>query len=174
MKKMLLKVICGASIVGCSACGSTINTTTVSELDLEQFMGQWYEIARFDHSFERDLVGCTADYSMQQNGMVKVVNSGYEKDFNGNFKQSIGIARRPNDEVPGRLEVSFFLWFYSDYNILYISPDYDYVLVGSSSDKYLWILNRLPQMDPDAREKVLAVAREHGYDTRKLIWVSQK
>ncbi|MCQ2605020.1 MAG: lipocalin family protein [Bacteroidales bacterium] len=174
MKKMVMSLLCGVSIFGCSACRSTIDTTTVPELDLEQFMGKWYEIARFDHSFERGLVGCTADYSIQPDNTVKVVNSGYKNDFNGKFKQSVGKARRPNDAVPGQLEVSFFLWFYSDYNVLYLAPDYEYVLIGSSSDKYLWILSRTAQMEPEAKNKVLTVAKERGYDTDKLIWVSQK
>lgn len=174
MKRILMNLICGVSVFGCSACRSTIDTTTVSELNLERFMGKWYEIARFDHSFERNLVGCTADYSIQPDGSVKVVNSGYQNDFDGKFKQSVGKARRPNASVPGQLEVSFFLWFYSDYNVLYLSPDYDYVLIGSSSDTYLWILNRTPQMDSKARCKVLSVAKERGYDTDKLIWVPQK
>ncbi len=171
---MLMSLICGVSVFGCSACRSTIDTTTVSELDLERFMGKWYEIARFDHSFERGLVGCTADYSIQSDGIVQVVNSGYKENFNGKFKQSIGKARRPNASVPGQLEVSFFLWFYSDYNVLYLSPDYDYVLIGSSNDKYLWIMSRTPQLNPDVQRKLLDFAKERGYDTEKLIWVPQK
>ena len=123
MKKMLMNLICGVSVIGCSACRSTIDTTTVPELDLERFMGKWYEIARFDHSFERGLVGCTADYSIRPDGMVQVVNSGYKENFDGKFKQSIGKVRRPNAAVPGLLEVSFFLWFYSAYNMGHSAVD---------------------------------------------------
>lgn len=171
---MLMNLICGVSVIGCSACRSTIDTTTVPELDLERFMGKWYEIARFDHSFERGLVGCTADYSIRPDGMVQVVNSGYKENFDGKFKQSIGKVRRPNAAVPGQLEVSFFLWFYSDYNVLYLDSDYNYVLIGSSSDKYLWILSRTPQLNPDVQNRLLTFAKERGYDTDKLIWVPQK
>ncbi len=171
---MIMSLFCGVSLFGCSACRSTIDTTTVPEFDLNLFMGKWYEIARFDHFFERDLVGCTADYSILPDNTIQVVNSGYKKDFNGKFKQSVGKARRSDNTIPGKLEVSFFLWFYSDYNVLYLSPDYNYVLIGGSSNKYLWILSRTPQMEQDAINTVLAVAKERGYDTDKLIWVSQK
>ena len=74
---------------------------------------------------------------------------------------------------PGQLRVSFFLFFYSDYNILALGEDYDWALVGSSSPKYLWILSRTPSLPEETLEHILDIARERGYDTDKLIWVQQ-
>lgn len=168
-------MICAMPFLGMSACesSSNINSTTVPQLDLSRYVGTWYEIARFDHSFERNLVGCTAEYSVQKDGTIKVVNSGYKDSLQGKFKQSEGKARRPDPSVEGKLEVSFFWNFYSDYNVLELAPDYRYVLVGSKSDDYLWILSRTPQMEPNDLEFLLKKAKERGYDVENLLWVEQ-
>lgn len=172
----LFTYLCGIlGFVGLSSCACTkstpINNSTVTELDINKYMGHWYEIARFDHSFERGLEGCTADYELKSDGTVKVTNSGYRGSLDGNFKQSIGKARRPNENVPGQLEVSFFMNFYSQYNVMELAPDYRFSLVGSKNDKYLWILSRTPEMDGKDLEFVLQQAKNRGYDTNKLIWV---
>lgn len=172
----LFTYLCGIlGFVGLSSCACTkstpINNSTVAELDINKYMGHWYEIARFDHSFERNLEGCTADYELKNDGTVKVTNSGYRGSLNGKFKQSIGKARRPNENVPGQLEVSFFMDFYSQYNVMELAPDYRFSLVGSKNDKYLWILSRTPEMDGKDLEFVLQQAKNRGYDTNKLIWV---
>lgn len=174
MKKVFLCILGGLSLFGLSACKSSINTATVPELDINKFMGHWYEIARFDHRFERGMVGCTADYYLQPGGWVKVVNSGYKNSFCGKFKQSEGKVRRPDAKVPGKLEVSFFLNFYSDYNVLALAPDYRYALIGSKSDKYLWILSRTPKMLPEDLEYLLDEAKSKGYNIDNLIWVEHQ
>lgn len=174
MNKFFSYLIGGLSFLGLSSCSttsSTLNTTTVPALDIERYMGHWYEIARFDHPFERGLEGCTADYELQDDGTVKVTNSGYKGSLEGKFKQSVGKARRPDDKVPGQLEVSFFMNFYSQYNVMELSPDYRYVLVGSKSDKYLWILCRTPEMTDQEIDFILTRARMRGYNTDNLIWV---
>lgn len=173
MKKTFISLIGILSMFNLSSCQteSEIISTTVDEFDIEQYMGRWYEIARFDHKFERGLVGCTADYSLNDDGTVKVVNSGYRDDFDGKFKQSEGVARQRKGGAPGELEVSFFLWFYGDYNVLEIDPDYQNVLVGSSTDNYLWILSRQPAMLPAELNHLLNCAESRGYDINNLIWV---
>jgi len=159
-------------LTGC--CNSNnINSVTVSELDLNRYIGQWYEIARFDHSFERGLVGCTANYSFKDDGTIRVINAGYKKTLDGTYKESEGKARRPNDAEPGKLEVAFFANFYSDYYVLELDSAYTYALVGSKCDRYLWILSRTPEMDSINLNFVLKRAEERGYDTKKLIWVEQ-
>lgn len=172
MKGKLL-FICGFSLLGMCGCSqeTEIDPPAVMSLDLERYVGHWYEIARFDHSFERNLVGCTADYSINEDGTIKVVNSGYKNTLDGTFKQSEGNARRPDASKPGMLEVSFFLSFYSPYNVLELADDYRYALVGSKSDKYLWILSRTAKMEQADIDFLLQSAKKRGYDTDKFIWV---
>lgn len=154
--------------VGCSA-SSQIDKTTKNTLDLNRYLGKWYEIARFDHSFERGMIGTTAEYTVLPNGKIEVINSGLK---DGKIKVAKGKARIPDLQHPRNLEVSFFLWFYAEYNILELDEEhYQYALIGSKSDKYLWILNRKPQMDQETKQFLLTKARERGYQTENLIWL---
>ena len=169
----ILGAVCAAVCLG--SCGSTnIDTSTVPELDLNRYLGQWYEIARFDHPFERGLVGCTAHYSMNEDGTIRVVNAGYKKTLDGKYDEAIGKARRVNDAEPGKLEVAFFMNFYAPYYVLELAEDYSYVLVGSKTDKYLWILSRTSQMDGVALDSLLESAERRGYNINELIWVEHK
>lgn len=137
-------------------------------ISLDKYLGKWYEIARFDHSFERDMEKVTAEYKLLPDGHIQVINAGYR---DGKFKETIGKAKTTN--TSGLLRVSFFMNFYSDYRVLMIDKDYNYVLVGSSSPKYLWILSRTPQLDEEILESIIDAAQEKGYDTDNLIFVRQ-
>lgn len=150
---------------------STIDNHTVSTLDISRFMGTWYEIARYDHFFERDMTHVTATYSLKLNGKIKVVNTGYKK---GKQKQITGKAYQPTPNDPGKLKVSFFLWFYSDYYIMELDPDYQYVVIGSSSAKYLWIMSREKTLPDLTLSRLLQDLKNRGYDTARLIFVDQK
>ena len=172
---IIMSLLCGTmALSGADKKDSELNLSTVKELDLERYLGRWYEIARLDHFFERDLVGCVAEYSLRDDGMIKVVNTGYKNSFDGKFRESVGKARRPDPEQPGKLEVAFFLNFYGDYNVLELAPDYSYVLVGGSTDDFLWILSRTPKMNKSDLDYLLQKARQRGFDTSKLIMVEQK
>ena len=151
-----------------------MDLSTVKQLDLQQYMGTWYEIARFDHSFERGLVGVTATYELRGDGKITVINAGYKNSFEGKYKTAKGKAKQPNSDEPGKLKVAFFLFFYADYFILELDKNYQWVLIGSSSDKYLWILSRTPKLEQETLYYILKKASERGYDTDKLIWVEQK
>jgi apolipoprotein D and lipocalin family protein len=151
-----------------------IDTTTVKHVDINRYLGKWYEIARFPHSFEKNLVGVTATYALRGDGKISVLNQGFKKTLKGPLKQARGKAKIPDPDEPGRLKVSFFLFFYADYYILELDEDnYQYALVGSSSDKYLWILGRTPVMTEETYEMLIAKAGDRGYDTSKLITVEQ-
>jgi lipocalin len=141
--------------------------------ELQKYLGTWYEIARFDHSFEHGLQGVTATYSPGDNGKIKVVNRGYKNNLNGVLKIATGKARVAKHGTARNLQVSFFLNFYAPYNILEIDESYKYVLIGSNSYKYLWILSRAPQLDSLIYNKLIEKARSRGYDTSKLINVLQ-
>lgn len=98
---------------------------------------------------------------------------GNEGEKDGKHKQVTGRAKQPNPQDPGKLKVSFFLWFYSDYYILDLAPDYSYVLVSSSSDKYLWIMSRTPTLPQATLNRLLQQLQKRGYDTSRLIFVKQ-
>jgi lipocalin len=115
-----------------------------------------------------------AEYSLRDDGMINVLNSGYLYTLDGKFKESTGKAKPNKNGKPGQLRVSFFGPFYSDYYILDLAPDYSYSVVGSSSPKYLWILSRTPQLKPQAKEEILTNLQQRGYDTSKFIWVEQE
>ncbi|MFC2089878.1 lipocalin family protein [Bacteroidota bacterium] len=151
-----------------------IDNSVVPELDLHRYLGTWYEIARYDHSFERGLVGVTATYSLKKNGKIKVVNQGYKDSLNGKHSSATGKAKIPNPAVSSKLKVSFFLFFYGDYFVMELDPDYQWAIIGSNSDRFLWILSRSPQIEKDLYENLLDKISKRGYDTSTLIKVEQK
>lgn len=154
---------------------SMIDKTVVEELDIERYLGTWYEIARYDHRFERGLVGVTATYSMREDGKIKVLNSGYKESLSGEYSEAIGKAKIPDPEnEPAKLKVSFFWFFYANYYVLELDKDYQWAIIGSSSDKYLWILSRSPQMDESLYMECIENIKKRGYDDARLIKVQQK
>lgn len=153
------------ALTGRCAMKGDIDRSVVPSLDLHNFMGRWYEVARFDHSFERGMSNVTAEYILQPDGKVRVVNRGVR---DGKQQEAIGKAKTTAEA--GRLRVSFFMFFYSDYNILEMGQNGDWVLIGSRSPKYLWILSRKPKMSNEVINHILQLARERGYDTSKLIF----
>ena len=150
-----------------------VDKTTVKNVDINKYLGKWYEIARYEHYFEKDLEGVTANYSLMDDGMIRVQNAGYKDSLGGKYKEIIGKARKKKGEGSGELEVSFFWIFYSDYKILELASDYSYALIGSESDDYLWILSRTPKMKRDDLDFLLRRIEERGYDTNQLYWVEQ-
>jgi len=151
-----------------------IDKTTVKALDLNRYLGTWYEIARFPHSFEKNLVGVTATYSLREDGKIEVLNQGYKNTLNGERSKAVGKAKIPDKLEPGKLKVSFFWIFYADYFVLELDENYQYAMIGSSSDKYFWILSRSPQMEPAVYEMLLEKARKRGYNLDKLYKVPQQ
>jgi lipocalin len=147
---------------------------TVQNFEVKQFMGTWYEIARFPHSFERSLVGVTATYRLKPNGNVEVVNQGHKNNLEGKVKRAKAFAKIPDANESGRLKIYFFWPFGADYLILDIDPDYQRALVGSSSSKFLWILNRAPQMDSELFSAIVNKAKQLGYNIDRLEMVPQK
>ena len=172
MKRLISLVLAAFSLPMLSnAQDVQYNNSPVSEFDLSRYLGTWYEIARFDHSFERGMDNVTAEYLLREDGMIDVINSGWKE---GKFKVADGKAKQPDPKTdPGHLAVSFFLFFFSDYNVLMIDDDYKVALVGSKSPKYLWILSRTPVLSDSVLDAVLEEASSRGYDIDDLIWVDQ-
>ena len=170
MKHLIIATSLAAAIP-MTACTKDFDNSTVKEFDLSRYLGEWYEIARYDHSFERGLDNTMAQYILQDDGKVVVLNTGWK---NGEFKLAEGKAKYPDPTgEPGALRVSFFWFFYSDYNVMIVDENYQISLVGSKAQKYLWILSRTPVPDQDLLEMVLVEAERRGYDTSELIWVDQ-
>jgi apolipoprotein D and lipocalin family protein len=159
--------------ISCKTQQSIIDKTVVKELDINKYLGTWYELARLDHSFERNLVGVKAEYSLREDGKIKVVNSGYKKTLDGKYSEAIGKAKIPDPNIPSKLKVSFFWIFYGDYFVMELDKDYQWALIGSKSDDFLWILSRKPKVADELYEELLNKLRKRGYDTEKLIKVPQ-
>jgi apolipoprotein D and lipocalin family protein len=148
---------------------------TVKSVEIEKYLGKWYEVARFPHRFEKGLVGVTATYTLRDDGKIEVVNAGYKNSFQGKFKEAHGLAKIPDKKDASKLKVSFFLFFYADYYILELdTTNYQYALVGSSSDDYLWILSRNPLIADETYTMLVEKAKARGYQVEKLIKVEQK
>lgn len=151
-----------------------IDKTVVKDLDINKYLGTWYEIARYDHRFERGLEGVTAHYSFRKDGKIRVENSGYKGTLDGQKSTSIGKAKIPDPSVPSKLKVSFFWFFYGDYFVLELDENYQWALIGSSSDNYLWILSRKPVIDESLYQDLISKLKKRGYDVEQLIRVKQK
>ena len=168
--KPIARMILVTSLALAAGCASTlkVDNAPVAALDLNRYLGEWYEIARFDHSFERGVEQAKANYTQNADGTIKVVNSGIK---NGKPKTAIGKGKMT--DTPGLLRVSFFGPFYADYRVMLIDKDYTRALVGSGGADYLWILSRTPSLPENVKSELLAEAQRRGYDTDKLIWVRQ-
>ena len=133
------------------------------KIDLNKYVGKWYEIARIPADFEPDMTNVVAEYSLLDNGNIQVVNSGY---INGEFREIVGFAKTTNrDDL---LRVSFFPGIYSDYKILAIDVDYQLALIGGNNKNYLWILSRYPKIKKNIYDYFVNIAKEKGFNINKL------
>ena len=144
----------------------------VQNFDSQKYLGKWYEIARFDFHWEKNLEQCTAEYSLRQDGDINVQNRGFnvKKD---KWKASEGKAKFVGEHNVGMLKVSFFGPFYAGYNVVSVDNDYNYALVFGRNLDYMWILSREKQIPESIRSKYLMIAQNAGYDISKLIWTVQ-
>lgn len=167
MERLSISILMLMTLCALSCRAQKVDNSTVASLDPERYLGKWYEIARFDHSFERGLDFATAEYLVTDDcDKIKVINRGVK---NGELKTSEGKARFT--DTPGLLRVSFFGPFYSDYRVLDITPDYQYALIGGKTGKHLWILSRLVKPDEKQIDRLLIEASARGYDVGNLIWI---
>ncbi len=171
-----MKAVLGSSVItmalltGCT--GIPDGTEAVTGFELDRYLGQWYEIARLDHSVERGLDCVTATYSLRDDGGVRVINRGYNLEEQA-WDEAEGRAYFIDDENVGRLKVSFFGPFYGGYNVLALDEEYQWALVAGPNRDYLWILSRTPEMDSAAENHLRQRAAELDFPTDELIDVTQ-
>jgi apolipoprotein D and lipocalin family protein len=159
-------------ISGCT--GIPDNVSPVTGFDVDRYLGTWHEIARLDHSFERGLEQVTAEYSLRDDGGIRVVNQGYDR-VKQRWERAEGKAYFIGESDVGRLKVSFFGPFYGGYNIIDLDQEsYRYALVTGPDTSYLWILARQPQLESSIIERLLGKASALGFDTSRIIFVEQK
>ena len=162
-------------LLGLAGCTSVPEgVTPVTGFESDRYLGTWYEIARFDHSFEEGLSRVTATYSKREDGGIRALNKGYDA-ATGEWDEAEGKAYFVSDETTGHLQVSFFGPFYASYVIAELDKDnYQYSLVTGPDRSYLWILARQPTLSQDVLDELLSKAKSLGYATDEFIWVEHK
>ncbi|MDC6459100.1 lipocalin family protein [Luminiphilus sp.] len=162
-------MLCIVLLVSCT--GLPDNVEPVSQFDTEQYLGTWYEIARLDHSFERNLERVTATYGLNEDGSISVLNKGFntEKD---EWRQAEGVAKPMGSSDIAHLKVSFFGPFYGTYAVFELADDYSHAFVSGYNTDYLWLLAREPDVSTEVRQRFINESQALGFDTSKLIWVS--
>ncbi|WP_417327259.1 lipocalin family protein [Halarcobacter sp.] len=148
------------------------NIKSVQTVDLDRYVGSWYEIARYEHKFEKDCKNVTATYSIKENDKIEVINR-CTKMTNSEKTEAIGEAYSV-DNTNAKLKVSFFWPFYGDYWIIMLDKNYSYAVISEPSKKYLWILSREKKLDEKIKEKILKRLESLDYDLSKLIWTVQE
>lgn len=154
--------------MGCSSHYAPLKT--VEKVDIQKYAGTWYEIARYEHSFEKGCSDVNATYTLEAEGKIKVVNRCMRSD---GLSKAEGVAYA-TDTTNAKLKVSFFRPFYGNYWVLMLGENYEYALVGEESREYLWILSRTPTLSNELKEKILSKLPQFGYSAKKLIWTTHK
>ena len=164
-----LLLVCWLLLSGCLSVPDGV--APVQTFELDRYLGRWFEVARLDHSFERGLEAVTADYSLRDDGGIRVINSGRDID-SGEIQQAEGKAYFVQDSTIGHLKVSFFGPFYGSYVIFELDQiDYQFAFVAGNSKDYLWLLARTPEVSQDLISQFKKSALELGFDIDKLILV---
>ncbi|GAD78767.1 lipocalin family protein [Vibrio ezurae] len=169
--KLWITLLSCTVLFGCV--GKPEKVEPVQDFALQRYLGTWYEIARLDHSFERGLTQVTANYSMREDGGVRVINRGYSSS-DKEWTSAEGKAYFVGPTHQGYLKVSFFGPFYGSYIVFELEKEhYDYAFISGPDHSYLWLLSRTPQVSLEIQQKFKSQAEELGFDSSQLIWVKQ-
>lgn len=161
-------VIACCLLSGCLAVPDGIEP--VDNFELNRYLGKWYEIARLDHSFERGLEAVSAEYSLRDDGGIRVINSGYNTDTQAN-QEAEGRAYFVEQPNLGYLKVSFFGPFFGSYIIFELDENYQYAFIAGNTTNYLWLLARTPEVSQELVNQFISRATQLGFDTSQLIFV---
>jgi apolipoprotein D and lipocalin family protein len=175
VETMLKRTILAAMTALLSGClGMPESVKPVQGFELDRYLGKWYEVARLDHSFERGMEQVTAEYSLRDDGGVRVLNRGYSVEKN-KWSEAEGKAFFVGESDEGYLKVSFFGPFYGSYVVFDMDQEnYQYAFISGPDTSYLWFLSRTPTVDPKLLARFVEQARSLGFDTDQLIYVNQK
>lgn len=167
----MIKILMAFTFLLTGCVGLPENVKPVDHFNADKYLGKWYEIARLDHSFERGLSRVSANYSLRDDGGIRVTNRGFDA-YKQRWKEAEGKAYFVNGADQGYLKVSFFGPFYGAYVVVDLDREnYQYSLVSGPDKSYLWILSRTPQMNQEAQNRLVEKAAALGFDTGKLIFV---
>ena len=167
--RIFITLIVVTTLTACT--GKPDGIAAVENFKLDRYLGKWYEIARLDHSFERGLDNITAEYSLLEDGGVRVINSGYSNE-DKEWEQAEGKAYFVDSNDSGHLKVSFFGPFYGSYIVFELDEeDYQYAFVSGPNTSYLWLLSRTPQVEQSIVDRFIQRSRESGFDTDELLFV---
>ncbi|MEM9301079.1 MAG: lipocalin family protein [Pseudomonadota bacterium] len=169
MPRLALAAAIVLLVAGCIRYPETIRP--VGGFELDRYLGTWYEIARLDHGFERNLEQVTATYELREDGKVRVVNRGFDVR-DGKWKEAVGKARFVGSSDEAHLKVAFFGPFYASYVVFELDADYRYAFVSGLNRNYLWLLARSPDLAPAVYERFVTQAAAAGYDVEELIRVT--
>lgn len=164
-----------SSLIVLAGCASTTTSRlglpplqTVPKVELQRYLGTWYEVASFPQRFQRGCTATTASYALLADGDIEVINRCRLNSLSGEAKEARGRARVVDRESNAKLEVSFFRPFWGDYWILQLGDDYQYAVVGHPGRDYLWILSRSPVMEPALYEAIVSRLRDTGHEVERL------
>lgn len=158
-----------------AACTTSIpvGLQPVTGIEQNRYLGRWYEIARLNHRFERDLEAVTATYTLRDDGRIGVANRGFNIE-DEDWEMVTASAEFLGDPTVGRLKVKFFGLFVGGYNIVYLDKEnYQYVIVCGDNRNVMWILARTPTLDKTTQDRLVAKAQSMGFAVNELIWVDQ-
>lgn len=145
----------------------------IKPFKIEKFLGKWYEIARLNFLFERNLNYASAEYSLNKDGSIKVINRGY--NYKKQQEEEVeGKAVFVDNKNEGKLKVSFWGPFYSGYNVVSIDNKYKYALIVGRNRNYLWMLSKEKEIPKKVIQRYLQLAESLGFDTSKLVWTDYK
>lgn len=168
---LIFLILISFTLMNCSP--STKHIPSITNFDADKYLGKWYEIARLDHSFERGLNYVTAEYSIKDNKKIKVLNRGIKQDGTTSTAEGKAYIVK-SDNNKAELKVSFFLFFYASYRVIWLDDDYTTSVVTSNRMNYLWILSRSPKISDELKEELLKFCKDLGFETQDLIFPEQK
>jgi apolipoprotein D and lipocalin family protein len=164
--RLLLAAV--AVLAGCRADGPPL--ATVPRVDLDRYLGTWYEIARYDAPFQEGCTATTATYSLRDDGLIRVENRCRVDHPDGPLREAEGKARIVDEATRAKLKVTFFWPFWADYWVIGLDPGYQWAVVGEPGRTYLWILSRTATLPEATLDEILRLVADRGYDPRPLMF----
>jgi apolipoprotein D and lipocalin family protein len=168
-KFIVLNFLLLISLVFFSSCATVPSRVepplkVVSFVDINRYLGRWYEIGRYPNWFQKNCYAVTADYELTSDGFIKVINRCKDRELNGSIREAIGMAYISDKTTNAKLKVSFHWPFYGNYWIVDLGSDYEYVVVSEPQRQYLWILSRTPTMDTSKYEKLINLLEKKSFN----------